>query len=159
VIFDKKDRKLPYLGSMRKAVLITLLLFTFAKNEGGVKSISDVPPSFLIGSFVDDYKIRYTINDTLWVQQPHTKFHIIKWNTAKQYLIARNDAKNPGDGNQYTRIDYMTFKNMEPWRWGYCLTAYDAATDAIAEATAAADRENPTIGCGGFPFSRMRVSN
>jgi hypothetical protein len=44
---------------------------------------------------------------------------------------------------------------MGQWKWGYCLTAYKAATDAQAGATAAADRENPKTGCGGYPFSRM----
>jgi len=110
----------------------------------------------MIGSFEDDYEIRYKINDTLWLQLPDIRFHIIKWNPEKKYLIAKNDAKNPGDGNLYTRIDYMTFDNMEPWKWGYCLTAYNATTDAAAEATAAADRDNPMKGCGGYPFSRMK---
>jgi hypothetical protein len=157
VFFDKKEIEYQYLSLMKKVILLTLLLFSISKNNAGVKPVKDTPPPFLIGSFVDDYKIHYTISDTLWVQQPRTKFHIIKWNTAQQYIIARNDAHNPGDANQYTRIDYMVFNNMEPWKWGYCLTAYNAATDAIAEATAAADREHPKQGCGGYPFSRMML--
>ncbi len=110
----------------------------------------------MMGSFEDDYQIRYKISDTLWFQLPHTRFHIIKWNLEKKYIIARNDVHNPGEKGLYTRIDYMTFNGMEPWKWGYCLTAYNAATDAIAEATAAADRDNPMKGCGGYPFSRMK---
>lgn len=117
-------------------------------------------PKLFKGTFVDDYGIKYTINDTLWVQQPRSRYHIIKWNEKDQYIVARNDDKNPGEGGLYTRIDYMQFSNMEPWKWGFCLSVYDAKTDAIAEATAKADRQNPKKGCGGFPFSRMkRTSN
>ncbi|TWR28604.1 hypothetical protein FPZ42_05175 [Mucilaginibacter achroorhodeus] len=117
-------------------------------------------PELFKGTFVDDYGIKYTINDTLWMQPPRSKYHIIKWNVRDQYIVARNDDKNPGEGGLYTRIDYMQFNNMEPWKSGFCLSVYDAKTDAIAEATAKADRQNHKKGCGGFPFSRMkRTSN
>jgi hypothetical protein len=112
--------------------------------------------SMFIGNFTDDYGIKYTITDTLWIQQPRTRFHIIKWNKKEQYLIARNDVKNPGEGGLYTRIDFMQFSGMAPWLWGYCLTVYDAKTDAAAEAVAIADRKNPRKGCNGYPFSRMK---
>ncbi len=86
------------------------------------------------------------------------KFHIIKWNPEKQYLVAKNDSANKTDANKYTRIDYMTFTEMDPWMWGFCLTVYDAATDEIAENTAYVDRQNPKKGCNGYPFSRMKRS-
>jgi hypothetical protein len=50
----------------------------------------------------------------------------------------------------------MDFSNMEPFRWGFCFTVYDANTDSLAEVTAHADRQNPKKGCNGFPFSRMK---
>jgi hypothetical protein len=112
--------------------------------------------SMFTGNFTDDYGIKYTITDTLWIQQPRTRFHIIKWNKKEQYLIARNDVKNPGEGGLYTRIDFMQFTGMAPWLWGYCLTVYDAKTDTAAEAVAIADRKNPRKGCNGYPFSRMK---
>ncbi len=113
-------------------------------------------PQMLKGSFMDDYKITYTINDTLWIQKPNAKYHIIKWNEKEQYLIARNDMKNRADGGLYTRIDYMTFENMNPFLWGFCLSAYNSQTEADAEAVKIADRANPRKGCNGFPFSRMK---
>jgi hypothetical protein len=138
---------------MKKLILLLALsLFTFGKSRAQVKA-----PPMLMGNFIDDYGIKYAVTDTLWLQLPRTRFHIIRWNLAKQYLIAKNDTRNPGDGGQYTRIDFMQFNDMEPWKWGYCLTAYNAKTDAEAEATAAADREHPKKGCNGFPFSRMKV--
>lgn len=139
---------------MKKLKMICLLIAfaAIAKAQNGkIKA-----PDFAIGNFTDDYGITYTINDTLWVQNPTTKFHIIKWNPEKQYLVAKNDAASKTDANKYTRIDYMTFTGMEPWHWGFCLTAYDAETDEIAEKTAYVDRLNPKKGCNGYPFSRMK---
>jgi hypothetical protein len=133
--------------------LFILLAFAFSVNAQTAKPKA---PEFALGSFTDDYKITYTINDTLWVQNPNTKYHIIKWNPEKQYLVAKNAATNKADANKYTRIDYMTFSDMEPWRWGFCLTVYDAETDEIAEKTAYVDRLNPRKGCNGYPFSRMK---
>lgn len=141
--------------------LITLSLFTllaFTKNTGPVKqAATNQAPATFTGNFTDDYGIKYHITDTLWLQQPRTRFHIIKWDVQKQFILARNDNGNPGDGGLYTRIDYMRFNDMEPWRWGYCLTVYNAKTDAIALAAASADREHPKNGCNGYPFSRMKV--
>lgn len=133
--------------------LFILLAFAFTVNAQTSKPKA---PDFALGSFKDDYKITYKINDTLWIQNPNTKYHIIRWNPEKQYLVAKNAATNKADANKYTRIDYMTFSDMEPWRWGFCLTVYDAETDEIAEKTAYVDRLNPRKGCNGYPFSRMK---
>jgi hypothetical protein len=132
-------------------ILITSFLF--------LKAQSTKAPIFALGSFTDDYKITYTINDTLWIQHPNVKYHIIKWNPEQQYLVAKNSSGNPSDKNKYTRIDYMTFNGMEPFLWGFCLTIYDAETDKIAEETAYVDRLNPKKGCNGYPFSRMKKTN
>ncbi len=144
---------------MKKAALFLVLFFVLAAGAQDkvffTKQRSEVP-GFLQGNFTDDYGIRYSITDTLWVQQPRTRFHILRWNTKEQYLVARNDGNNPGEKGLYTRIDYMTFEGMEPWKWGFCLTVYDAKNDSIAEATAIADRKNPRKGCNGYPFSRMK---
>jgi len=142
---------------MKKLFIVFLVLFAFIKTPATAQAkTATTPPAYMLGNFEDDYQVKYKVTDTLWQQLPNTKFHIIKWNTEQKYIIAKNDAHNPGDGDLYTRIDYMTFDNMEPWKWGYCLTAYNAPTDAAAEATAAADRANPKKGCGGYPFSRMK---
>lgn len=113
-------------------------------------------PLQIKGSFMDDYGIRYTINDSAWTQLPKAKYHIIKWNLQEQYIIARNDTANKTDKGLFSRIDYMPFENMPPYTWGFCLTVYDAATQEIAESSPPADRKNPRKGCGGYPFSRMK---
>jgi len=140
---------------MKKLALFVLFLSFIAVTGKDVRP-NDTAPDFMKGKFKDDYGIKYEISDTLWTQLPRTKFRIIKWNVKEQYLIARNGDGNPGEGGLYTRIDFMQFSNMDPWKWGYCLTAYDAKTDAIAESMAKADRKHPKTGCNGFPFSRMK---
>ncbi|MNK03465.1 hypothetical protein D3C87_213120 [compost metagenome] len=130
------------------------MLFTICVN---MLYAQKTAPNFAKGNFTDDYGIKYTINDTLWVQHPNIKYHIVKWNEKEQYLIAKNGSDHKVDENKYTRIDFMTFEGMAPWNWGFCLTAYKAASDLEAEQTAAADRKNPRKGCNGYPFSRMKV--
>ncbi len=141
-----------------KKLNITLLLFSFAFFALAQKS-KNKAPDFALGNFTDDYKITYSISDTLWVQNGYAKYHIIKWNQEQQYLVAKNDMNNKSDANKYTRIDYMTFNSMEPYNWGFCLSVYNAETDEIAEKTAAVDRQNPKKGCNGYPFSRMKNLN
>lgn len=138
---------------MRLKLILFALLFPFFVIAQTNKPKA---PEFVLGSFTDDYGITYSINDSLWIQNPNMKFHILKWNPEMQYLVAKNDSNNKTDANKYTRIDYMTFVGMEPYKWGFCLTAYNAETDEIAEKTAYVDRQNPKKGCNGYPFSRMK---
>ena len=112
--------------------------------------------SSLLGNFTDDYNIRYTISSNSFIQHPGVRYHLLLYNKEEQYFIARNDSSNVSDGGLYTRIDIIRFSDMEPWRWGFCLTAYRAPDMAAAIRTAAADRTNPRKGCGGYPFSRMK---
>jgi hypothetical protein len=144
---------------MKKILPITGLLFFLISCKAPAKTTAKQSTSNLslvTGNFTDDYGIRYTISDTLWVQHPDIKYHIIRWNDKEQYLIARNDMSNPSEAGLYTRIDYMLFQDMEPFKWGFCLTVYNAKTETEAASKAQADRQNPKIGCGGFPFSRMK---
>ena len=136
---------------MKQLVIISFIIFHAQFLQAQTKA-----PATFIGNFTDDYKITYAINDSLWTQNPKSRYHILKWNTEKQYIITRNDTQNPSDGGLYTRIDYMTFENMAPFLWGFCLTAYNKASQEEAEAVTIADRANPRKGCNGFPFSRMK---
>lgn len=148
---------------MNKRLTISLLVLLscqglmYAKNFQA--SITDSIPIKLLGNFVDDYGIRYNINDSCWTQDSNVKYHIIHWDTITQYLLARNDDKNPSEKGLYARIDYMNFTNMEPFFWGFCYTTYNAKTVEEARIKAAADRKNPRKGCNGYPFSRMKRSD
>jgi len=123
------------------------------------KNTTDTIPVILPAVLSDDYGIKYTISDSLWLQQPSSRYHILRWNKEKQYIIAKNGAQNKSDPGLYTRIDYMQFTGMEPYTWGFCLSVYNAVTDSIAEfGPNKTDRLNPRKGCNGFPFSRMKKS-
>jgi hypothetical protein len=147
---------------MLKAFMLGAILFTLCRQQTFSQSpVATHPakkslPVLLKGTFEDDYGITYTINDTLWIQHPGAKYHIINCDTTEQYLLVQNDKANKTNGGLFTRIDYMNFTGMEPYRWGFCLTIYDATTLEQAKATIIADRKNPRIGCSGFPFSRMK---
>lgn len=117
----------------------------------------DTIPVQLPARFTDDYGIRYTVSDTLWMQHPSAKYHILRWNKEQQFIIARNDINNATDQGLYTRIDYIKFSGMEPYTWGFCLSTYNAVSDSLAEfGPNKTDRANPRKGCNGFPFSRMK---
>ena len=133
--------------------IVPLLLF--ACHGSQQVQAGKIPGAFL-GKFTDDYGINYTVSGKLFLQEPGVKYHVLKWNVKKQYIIAKNDAGNPSEKNLYSRIDYMNFEHMEPFTWGFCLTVYNARDDKAAEQAAAADRGHPMKGCGGFPFSRLK---
>lgn len=143
------------------SVSFTLLALIFcscksSRSAGQSRGIEHRIPVLLKGDFIDDYGVQYRIDDSVWVQFPQTRYHILLADTVAQYLIARNDKGNPGDQGLYTRIDYMMFDNMRPFLWGFCLTVYNANSMEEAVNKAAADRQNPRDGCNGFPFSRMK---
>lgn len=114
------------------------------------------PPAALLGRFEDDYGNAFRVSADLFEQLPGGRFHIVEWQVARQYFIARNDEENPGDGGLWTRVDWMPLEGMPPYAWGFCLTAYRAATAEAARAAPSADRSAPRVGCNGHPFSRMR---
>jgi len=149
-----------YFVAMQKRYIILFSLFLislFSCSPSKIPQKQTIPKTFL-GNFTDDYGITYSISDTLFLQRPNIRYRIIKWNLKEQYIIAQNGSANPSDKNLYTRIDYMEFDN-EPFLWGFCYTVYDAESDIAAEAAAAADRQNPKKGCGGYPFSRLKRIN
>jgi len=133
----------------RKIPLIIVLFFCVTANAQKPQAF----PVKLPASFMDDYGIKYKIDDSLFFQLPSSKYHILRWNTGEQYAIAKN-----GFDSLYTRIDYLKLENMEPFRWGFCISTWNAKTDSLAEFTPVkVDRKNPKKGCNGFPFSRMKL--
>ncbi len=124
--------------------------------QGSSSVLSGAPPPSLIGEYIDDYGIEYSLSDQEWHQYPSSIYRIVLWRTDAQYLIAQNDAANPSDAGLWTRIDWMELSGMPPYEWAFCLSAYAAATAAEAEATTIAQREMPRTGCNNHPFSRMR---
>ena len=114
------------------------------------------PPTMMLGSFVDDYGIGHRIGAEEWLQRPDTRYRVVAWHAEAQYLIARNDAGNRADPGKWTRIDWIALPGMPPWEWAFCLSAWNAPTQADAERADIARRDTPKTGCNGYPFSRMR---
>lgn len=138
-------------GALRY-ILASLLLAACA----GRPAEPPPPPAYLLGTFTDDYDERYEITLQEWVQLPHGRFHIVRWDVAGQYLIAHNDPGNPSDGDLWSRIDWIELPGMPPYTWAYCYSSYQAPSAAVAETVSVANRAVPRTGCNGFPFSRMR---
>ncbi len=118
---------------------------------------NDSIPTLIHGKYLDDYGIKYEINEQLWWQKENARYHVLSWNQEEQFIVLKNDAHNKSAPSLYTRIDYMRFQKMEPYTWGYCYTVYNAASDSIARNAPSADRLNPKKGCNGYPFSRMKA--
>lgn len=141
-------------------ILVFVLLTACGGSPDHVESVrerDDMPPAGVMhGRFVDDYGNRFVISDTLFTQMPHGRFHLVEWHASEQFVIAQNDSGNSSDPGLWTRIDWMLLQDMDPFTWGFCLTAYRAPSREAARATSAPDRSTPRTGCNGYPFSRMR---
>jgi hypothetical protein len=125
------------------------------KSSPASANAGDSAPRELLGEFGDDYDARYTITATEW-RHARNRFHVIRWDSAGQYLIARNDTANAGDKGLYTRIDWLRLEGMPPYAWAYCYSAYKAPTADSAARSTVARRETPRTGCNGYPFTRMK---
>lgn len=135
----------------------TLILFIIALSScSTTKKENESPPVFLVGNFQDDYEVSYSISDSLFEMEDHTKLHILRWNLEEQYFVGQNDSLNPYDPLLYTRIDWMEFEDMAPFEWGFCMSAYNSISLDSAIAVTTANRKTPKTGCGGYPFSRMK---
>ena len=117
------------------------------------------PPALLLGAFTDDYGNRYEITPSTFLMLPRMRYSIEGWYGAEQYMIARADSVGGSrTGTYWLRIDWMPLRDMPPYTWAYCFTAYRAPSADSAKRTIPADRTVPRKGCGGYPFSRMQPS-
>lgn len=116
---------------------------------------SGAPPLALLGEFVDDYSIEYTIGELLWTQGSAARYHVVEWNAGGRYVLARNDTHNPSAAGLWSRIDWVRLDDSD-FAWAYCYAIYDAGSLDEARTAPPSVREEPRTGCNGFPFSRMR---
>jgi hypothetical protein len=79
-------------------------------------------------------------------------FWISSYDNASRVAIAQNDTANDYNPDLWSRFDWYD-DGTSLW---YCQTAYDAASEADAEATPAATTTDPaTTGCGGFSWTNL----
>ena len=138
------------------ALLIPLLAIGCARNAPPSASSTEAPPTWMLGAFEDDYQSRHTITAEGWTQERYATYHMVRWDAAGQFLIARNDAGNREDAGKWTRIDWMRLEGMPPYEWAYCISTWNAATAEEAASVDVARRDTPRTGCGGHPFTRMK---
>jgi hypothetical protein len=117
------------------------------------------PPSFLLGTFEDDYENQFTITAESWALHGSAQYVVRHWEPESGFVVLQNHESNPGEAGLWTRIDWVELSGMAPWGWAFCMTVYDAPTPEAAAATPAADTDHPRTGCNGFPFSRMKPSS
>ena len=142
----------------RVAVILFIAALAACAGHAPISLAPVAPPALVLGAFRDDYGSTYRLSDSLFEHLPRSRYRIVEWHPAEQFFIAQNDRSNPGEPGLWTRLDWVQLSAMAPWEWGFCLTAWNAATEAAARATPAADGSNPRTGCGGHPFTRMQRS-
>lgn len=140
----------------RLLVAISLVLAAQACTARQVVSTPDPLPTFMMGEFIDDYGIRYSIRADRWIQHPGARYRPRAVYVSDRVLVAQNDSDNPGDGNLWTRIDWLTLDETSEYEWAFCYAVYQAETPEDALALAPTQRDTPRTGCNGFPFSRMK---
>jgi hypothetical protein len=137
---------------MRPFVLFLLL----TGSAAGLLTSQQAAPPFPTGAFEDDYGGRHTVSAAEWRQGSVARYRIVKWDSARRYLIAQNDSANGSEPGRWTRIDWVTLEGMAPWEWAFCFSAYNAPTADSAERALVARPDTPRTGCNGFPYSRLK---
>lgn len=147
-------------SAMNKLASIPLLFSMLFVVNASAQTTNSTPPALLLGNFIDDYNISYIISPERFQLGSNSIYNILEWNNAQQFIIAQADSINKTDNKtdalKWVRIDWMEFADMAPYKWGFCLTTWTAATASEARQTKPANRQSPRDGCGGYPFSRMK---
>jgi hypothetical protein len=116
------------------------------------------PPELVLGVFKDDYKTTHSISAKEWRHGESAIYQIVEWHPDQQFFVARNGDKNPSDPGKWSRVDWVESRTTDGqinYEWAYCMSAYDAPTQAAARVVTTAKRDTPRTGCNGFPFTRM----
>ena len=143
---------------MRLPVPAVLVLFLGLISPAGGQEVLGTlqPPALLLGEFIDDYGIRYSISRESWSQGSATRYEILEWDLEARSILARNADGNPGDAGLWTRIDWVFLDaTSQEYQWAFCYAVYDASSPASAMSAVGTSRATPRTGCNGFPFSRM----
>ena len=143
-----------------RATIATLVATAIlaALPRAGQAQREPLPPAAIFGSWIDDYGNGFEVDSISFWQKPAAKYAVVSWHPADQFLIARRDPTTADSRTLWLRVDWMKLDGMPPWQWAFCFTAWNALTREAAEKTIPADRSTPRTGCGGYPFSRMRLS-
>jgi len=106
----------------------------------------------IAGEYVDGFGGAHSITDDDWIMDGVGIFAITQFDNDANMLIAQNDSTNSFNPDLWSRMDWFD-DGTDLW---FCQIAFDAATEADALATPAADSTDPAnSGCGGFGWSSL----
>jgi hypothetical protein len=104
----------------------------------------------IAGTYVDNWGMDHEVTQTTWTTMG-SSFAIAQYSNAEDWLVAHNAASNAYNPDLWSRFDWTVASDT----LYYCQTAFDAADEAAALATAPADRADLETGCGGYGWSRL----
>lgn len=104
----------------------------------------------IAGSYVDNWGMDHTVTAASW-ETMGSSFAVSQYSNAEDWLVAHNGATNAFNPGLWSRFDWTVAAD----KLYYCQTAFDAADEAAALATAAADQSHLDTGCGGYAWSRL----
>ncbi|MBI2374236.1 MAG: hypothetical protein HYV07_09565 [Deltaproteobacteria bacterium] len=104
------------------------------------------------GRYVDGFGFHHVFTSTSWSNEG-SNYRITQYSNTAMYFVAENAHDHPYNPDLWSRVDWVTAAGT----LYYCQSAYDAATEAVALATARpSDTAPATTGCGGaFPWSSL----
>ena len=106
----------------------------------------------LSGSYTDNWGGTHVITAFSWTNDA-SLYKLSQHDNDTHVLVAQNDSANEWNADLWSRFDWTT--DAEGGLW-YCQTAYDAADEATALGTAAADATDPAnSGCNGFSWTQL----
>ncbi|MEM9548046.1 MAG: hypothetical protein AAGA77_18840 [Bacteroidota bacterium] len=148
------SKKAIYLFRVGLAIFIVLFISCGVKP----KHDTNVLPTFMIGTFEDDYGIHYQVDNSMFQLLPDDKYHVLSVNIVERYIILQNDSLNTFAPSLFTRIDYEKLSSMEPFEWAFCFSSFEEASVEEAINKVNTQKTDLMKGCNGFPFSRMKPS-
>jgi hypothetical protein len=109
------------------------------------------PPLAIRGDYVDDYGFDHEVRQWTWTTMGSV-FHTTWLDNTARFLVAQNDEDNLYSPNLWSRFDWTHDGELV---LRYCQTVFDAATEAAALATPAANAQDLAAGCNGYPWSKL----
>ncbi|MBI4817846.1 MAG: hypothetical protein HY791_16415 [Deltaproteobacteria bacterium] len=123
-----------------------------AVDSGVLPDAGVVTPLEIEGRYTDGFGGHHVFTSTSWWNDG-SSYAITQYSNADDSFVAQNAADHPFNPNKWSRVDWTTAASV----LYYCQSAYDAADEAAALATARPPATDPaTSGCGGaFPWSAL----
>jgi len=115
---------------------------------------STLTPPEILGVYADDWGGSHAITGQTWTMGDTSpaQFNLRMLSNTRRFLIAENAATNGYHPGKFSRFDWVVDPSGALY---YCQTRYDAANEAEALASAAADSIDLTNGCATFAWTKM----